>query len=136
MPMNTFGCGSNPLNLSQLGLGSIAPIWWDADMLGILDNEEDLAPYLNLPEKQIKQDLEVQVRIAVREIRYLVFKREYDEATTKLEQLNRNIPQYGDYNWLNLPMYDRIKEEYPLFQEAINNLKLPPKVSEIDPLKM
>jgi len=105
-------------------------------MHGVLENKENLASWLDMPEKQVEQDLRAQASIAVLEIRHLVFRCDYEQATTKLEQLNRNIPQFGHYNWLNLPLYDRIKEEYPLFQDAINNLKLPPKVSEIDPLKM
>jgi len=60
----------------------------------------------------------------------------YQAAGEQLQAMNREYPQMGDYAWLNWPIYDRIKEEYPPFQDIINNLILPPKLTEENPLKM
>ncbi len=47
-----------------------------------------------------------------------------------LHDLNNNFLQFGDYATIyNLPDYDKIKKEYPPFLEALNNLKLPMKLS-------
>lgn len=54
---------------------------------------------------------------------------EYEEATDLLTKLNREYPSYGRYGPLfNNPFMDKIKREYPPFVEALNNLKLPPKL--------
>ena len=61
---------------------------------------------------------------------------DYETATNILKEMNQEFPEIGNYQWLNAPRYDRIKEEYPPFQEAINALQMPPKLSEIERLKM
>lgn len=108
----------------------------DAPMHGILGEKIELRELLPFPEKQIEQDLIFQLIIRFIELDHLVYLQEYRKATEKLEQINREFPLYGNYSPLNLPMYDRIKKEYPRFQEVINRLKIPPKVSETNRLKM
>jgi len=61
---------------------------------------------------------------------------QYKEAGELLRSMNKDYPKVGAYAWLNLPIYDRIKEEYPPFQDIINNLQMPPKLTEVDRLKM
>ncbi len=69
------------------------------------------------------------VRIIDWEIDLLSTMGEYEEATDLLLKINRSYPNYGDYASLfNLPRFDKIKSEYPPFVEALNNLKLPPKL--------
>lgn len=51
---------------------------------------------------------------------------EYREATAKLIQLNQQYPDFNRYNGFNDPVYDKMKKEYPPFQEALNNLKRKP----------
>jgi tetratricopeptide (TPR) repeat protein len=54
---------------------------------------------------------------------------EYEEATESLVALNREYPNLGGYaRFFSDPALDRIKSEYPPFVEALNNLKLPPKL--------
>ncbi len=54
---------------------------------------------------------------------------EYEEATKLLKELNREYPSYGRYGDLHHdPRMDKIKREYPPFLEALNNLRLPPKL--------
>lgn len=54
---------------------------------------------------------------------------EYEEATKLLIELNREYPSYGRYGPLYYdPLMDKIKREYPPFVEALNSLKLPPKL--------
>lgn len=108
----------------------------DAPMHGILGEKIELRELLPFPEKQIEQDLALQAYIMYYELNHLVYLREYQKAAEKLEQTNRYFPLFGNYIWLNLPMYDRIKNEYPRFQEVINGLKIPPKVAEASRLKM
>jgi TolB-like protein/tetratricopeptide (TPR) repeat protein len=66
----------------------------------------------------------------------VVLARDYKRATQLLKELNKAYPEFGDYLFLNEPFYDRIKEEYPPFNEAIKNLKLPPNISDIATEKM
>lgn len=55
---------------------------------------------------------------------------EYEEATKLLKELNREYPSYGRYGPLySEPLMDKIKREYPPFVEALNSLKLPPKLN-------
>lgn len=51
---------------------------------------------------------------------------QYRQATEMLIKLNNDFPELGYYEWLNDPMHDKIKKEYPAFQEALNNLKRRP----------
>ncbi len=54
---------------------------------------------------------------------------EYEEAIELLIKLNREYPEYGQYGVLfNDPLFDKIKRESPAFVEALNSLKLPPKL--------
>jgi len=56
---------------------------------------------------------------------------EYEKATEFILEINRDFPEDGDYGWLHKdPLFDHIKKEHPPFQEALNNLKLPRKLSE------
>ncbi len=51
---------------------------------------------------------------------------QYEQATKQLIKLNNDFPDYGFYTWLNMAFMDKIKNEYPPFQEAVNNLKRKP----------
>lgn len=53
-----------------------------------------------------------------------VILREYAEATKELKQLNADFPEFGDYGPFSAPWFQRARREYPLFQEALDNLKL------------
>ena len=61
-------------------------------------------------------------------ISFLILSGNYAEATQALKAINKEFPQVGDYGWLNLPIYDRIKSEYPAFREALSHLKTPPRI--------
>ena len=54
--------------------------------------------------------------------------KEYSEATKVLIQLNRELPEYGGYDSFSLPYFDRIKKEYPPFQEALNSISRQPMI--------
>ena len=54
--------------------------------------------------------------------------KEYSEATKVLIQLNRELPEYGGYDSFSLPYFDRIKNEYPPFQEALNSINRQPMI--------
>jgi tetratricopeptide (TPR) repeat protein len=69
-------------------------------------------------------------------LQYLAINGDYLEAGELLRSMNKDYPKVGAYAWLNLPIYDRIKEEYPPFQDIINNLQMPQKLKEVDRLKM
>jgi tetratricopeptide (TPR) repeat protein len=51
---------------------------------------------------------------------------QYEKATSTLIKLNNDYPEYGNYGWVNAPFQDKIKKEYPPFQQAVNNLKRKP----------
>jgi len=63
------------------------------------------------------------------EIALLSILGDFQEATDLLINLNRSHPNYGLYGVLiNDPRFDKIKSEYPPFADALNKLKLPPKL--------
>lgn len=65
----------------------------------------------------------------VTEIQALSVLGDYEEATELLMKLNREYPSFGRYGRLfNNPVMDKIKRESPAFVEALNSLKLPPKL--------
>ncbi len=89
----------------------------------------------NFSRQNLEEDLQTQWTIKAHRMHSCVLSLEYEKANKMLKEMNRNYPQVGNYNWLNLPIYDRIKKEHPPFLEAINQLKYPPKVMEDNVLK-
>jgi hypothetical protein len=73
-------------------------------------------------------DLMAYCRGIITEIKLLSVLGEYEEATDLLINLNQTQPNYGRYAELSNPAMDKIKSEHPPFVEALNNLKLPPKL--------
>jgi hypothetical protein len=60
------------------------------------------------------------------ELVFLTMNGRYEEATAKLREINEEHPQIASYNWVrNSPTFDRIKQEHPAFNDAVNNLKIP-----------
>jgi TolB-like protein len=60
----------------------------------------------------------------------------YEEATLALEEFNKDIPEWGGYSFLNSDIFDKIKLQHPTFNEAINNLIMPPKLGQKNPLDL
>ena len=67
---------------------------------------------------------------------YALCMNDYEAATELLQKMNKEFPHLGHYGWLNLYNFNRIRDEYSPFQEAINNLQLPPKLGQFDRIKM
>ena len=84
----------------------------------------------NISSVDLKSESELfRISIFRSEIELLSLLGDYKEATDLLINLNRSYPNYGMYaNLFNNPRFDKIKSEYPPFVEALNNLKLPPKL--------
>ncbi len=61
---------------------------------------------------------------------YTVFKKD-EQATKTLVQLNNDFPDLQDYVWFERELFDRIKQRYPPFQEALNNLKRKPVAAHL-----
>ncbi len=61
-------------------------------------------------------------------ISVLALGKDYSEATQKLIDLNKELPEFGDYSFFNSPYFDRIKKEYPPFQRALDNVKRQPMI--------
>ena len=54
---------------------------------------------------------------------------DYEEAIELLIKLNREYPDFGRYEGLfNHPLLDKARRESPAFVEALNSLRLPPKL--------
>jgi TolB-like protein len=52
---------------------------------------------------------------------------DYESATQTLKRLNRELPDWGGWGYLeNSAWYDRIKQEYPPFREALSSVKRKP----------
>jgi TolB-like protein len=96
------------------------------DVLAMLGQEEEFRRLLEQPGRSLEEDLSLQCSVDGDILSYLILSGNYEEATLALKEINREFPQVGDYGWLNLPIYDRIKSEHPPFSEALKGLKLPP----------
>lgn len=98
------------------------------EVLGMLGREVEFRQLLEQPGRNLEEDLSLQWSIDGDILTYLILSGNYAEATAALKAINQEYPQVGDYSWLNLPIYDRIKTEYPEFNEALAQLKMPPRV--------
>lgn len=67
---------------------------------------------------------------------YNMLSGDYEKATQLLKQINQEYPQVGDYIWLDLPLCDRIKQDYPAFSEALRQLRLPPRIMDTKLIKL
>jgi TolB-like protein len=107
-------------------------------MLSILGLREEANHYLTraFGIEVHHEDQTRQFGYKARELQYLAINGEYLEAGDLLRKMNKDYPKVGSYAWLNLPILDRIKEEYPPFVDIINSLQMPPKLTEVDRLKM
>jgi class 3 adenylate cyclase/TolB-like protein len=96
----------------------------------LLGNKEVALRNLQESVKEVKDsDLMRTCGSKVQKIELLSILGEYEEATELLVTMNRQYPTFGAYARLfSSPMLDRIKSEHPPFVEALNNLKLPPKL--------
>lgn len=102
----------------------------DPDILALLGNKEKAMGILQEEIKTLApSNRMIYCHIRRNEIILLAVLGEYDEATQRLKDLNREYPGYGRYGYLhNDPRMDKIKREYPKFVEALNGLKLPPRL--------
>jgi len=103
-----------------------------AVIYAILGNKEKALSYYEETANLIKMssdDHMIQSNNISVEIELLSILGEYKKATDLLINLNRSYPQIGTYSkFFNWPVFDKIKSEYPPFVDALNNLKLPPKL--------
>lgn len=105
------------------------------NVLAILGREEEFRA-TQQAHRNTLQDTGMQWRIESEELQYHLLSGNYPEAVQRLKQINAHFPQVGQYGWLNEPIYDRIKEEYPAFSEAVSQLKLPPRIMDSKIIKM
>jgi hypothetical protein len=102
----------------------------------LLTGKSKLRDFIESDNKQFRQDPMMQCFYEIREMQVAVLVKDFKGATERLAAMNKNYPAFGDYSWLNRPEFDRIKEEYPPFVETMNNLKFPPKLSQIELINM
>ena len=95
------------------------------DVMAMLGMEREFRQLLERPGKNLEEDLFLQWGIEADILSYLILSGDYAEATLALKTINQEFPQVGDYGWLSLPIYDRIKSEYPPFNDALKAMKLP-----------
>jgi TolB-like protein len=107
-------------------------------ILAILGKEQEFKSAVEFRDlgRDIQEDIAGQWATASDMLRYYVFSGNYPEADKKLKQINKDFPQVGDFCWLNLPLYDRIKAVYPAFRETMDQLQLPPKIMDDKLIKM
>jgi len=111
--------------------------WCKYQMLSIIGSKDEAIKYLWDPFiESLDEDLTRQWALKSTELMFMAINGNYEAAGEQLQAMNREYPKMGDYAWLNLPIYDRIKEEHPPFIDIINNLRLPPKLTEENPMKM
>lgn len=76
-----------------------------------------------------KEDLLMQARQRIAKVVVLAMAGDYPSATRMLQSVNKDFPNYGDFRPIySDPVLDRIKKEYPPFNETISGLKLPQKL--------
>jgi len=106
-------------------------------VLAILGSEAEFRKADTHPrEANLDEDLSLQWSMDAEIVSFYAFSGKYAEATQALREVNKKFPQVGDYGFLNLPVYNRIKDEYPAFKEAIDQLKLPPRIMDTKLIKM
>jgi len=107
-----------------------------ATALALLRKEKDYNELFVFAGRSPDEDLYEQWDDDAEKVTYEVLAGNYAKADQRLKEVNQKYPQVGAYGWLNLPIYDRIKQEYPAFQTTINELKLPPKIMDTKLIKM
>ncbi len=101
-----------------------------SDVLALTGNEKEFRKTLEQPGRNIEEDLSLQWTMETEMLTFLILSGKHAEATKSLKDINQRYPQVGDYGWLNQPIYDRIRTEYPAFVEAFNQLKMPPRIMD------
>jgi TolB-like protein len=108
-----------------------------SEVLAILGKEEEFRATFFLPlGRSMEEDLTLQWSLESEMLNFQILSGNYPDAVQRLKQINEHFPQVGDYGWLNLPIYDRIKKEHPAFAEAVSQLKLPPRIMDSKIIKM
>ena len=96
-----------------LALKVMDSLWYNNDNLVVINKEDRL----------------MQARQKITKVTILTMARNYKAATELLKSINKDYPNFGDYAFLyNSARFDRIKKEYPPFQQALNELKMPMKL--------
>ncbi|MBL7851991.1 MAG: hypothetical protein JNN04_13905 [Cyclobacteriaceae bacterium] len=98
------------------------------DVLAILGREQEFRSLLEQPGRNLEEDLYLQWSVESDILSFLILSGNYAEATLALKAISKEFPQVGDYGWLNLPIYDRIKSEHPAFNEVLAQMKKPPRI--------
>jgi TolB-like protein len=101
-----------------------------ADVLAIMGNETEFRKNFEQPGWNLEEDLSLQWNMEAEKLSFQALSGKYEEAAKALKEINRNFPQVGDYGWLNLPIFDRIKKEYPPFVTALEDLAMPPRLAD------
>lgn len=97
----------------ELAIRAMDSLWYNNGNLVPVDPEDKL----------------MQARQKLFKVLVLSVARNYKDATELLKSINKDYPNYGDYNNLFVnPAFDRIKKEYPPFSQALNELKIPMKL--------
>lgn len=107
-----------------------------ADVLAILGKELEFRKTFVLIGRNLEEDRSLQWNINAEILSFLALSGKYEDAVQALREINTDFPQVGDYAWLNLPIYDRIKKEYPEFASAIQKIKMPPRLANSKLIKM
>jgi hypothetical protein len=75
------------------------------------------------------QDIQYICSFEIERIILLAFGEKYEDATEALKQLNKQYPGWGNYRLLYTDFrMDKIRKDYPPFNMALQNLKLPRKL--------
>ena len=111
----------------------------DNDLLSMVLNENDdlIQERLKVRQDMIDGgDVSELVFQKFTNLRVLALSGKYVEATAALIEMNNSHPNWGAYSFLNHTDFYKIKSNYTPFTEAINNLKLPSKLGEKNPLDL
>ncbi len=105
-------------------------------VLAMLGQEKEYTAMFVQAGINYEEDLSTRWNAETDQLVYQVLSGKYAEADDLLKEINRKYPQVGDYIWLNLPIFDRIKREYPAFQATIDHLVLPPRIMDARLIRM
>lgn len=105
-------------------------------ILAILKKQKEFKEVVVFAGRNPEEDSYERWNLETDDVAYAALSGNYEQADQRLKEINQKYPQIGDYGWLNLPIYDRIKKDYPAFQTTLNQLKLPPRVMDSKLVRM
>jgi TolB-like protein len=94
-------------------------------LLGNHQKIAELEKRFDADQKEMKDDRMVAAIDFATDIDLLMMSNAFEQATTRLKELNSKYPEFGNYDrFRNNPEYDRIRKQHRPFDQALANIKV------------